>query len=171
MIIWGSKKQTSLFNTQPAGQPAERGEYENSIFLFTTILARGSLLRPVPFMEGSMPVNDIKILVPGSGFVTMAKFRTDFLRPPIIPDRRSDLFGRCSWCGAFEIAGVCQTCGHQAVCGSCKKTRRPDGSWKRSPIGTGEKVSHGHCPECMWIMYPDIALRIAQEKYKNHASN
>ena len=108
----------------------------------------------------------LNILIPGAACIKPSPITIKHLRPPIISDRRSDLFGRCSWCGAFEIAGVCQTCGHQTVCGACHKTRRPDGSWKRSPIGTGERVSHSQCPECMWIMYPDIALRIAQEKHK-----
>ena len=136
---------------------------ENS--LFTTYLARGPRCCGLCALGVCMPV--MKILVPGAGWVPMDEYRKNYIRPATVPARRSDIFGRCKWCGGFEISGICQACGHQTVCASCRRTRHPGDIWRRAPIGTRAMVSHTCCPECLWHDYPDIALRIAQSKHKN----
>jgi hypothetical protein len=90
--------------------------------------------------------------------------RIQYLRPPHGWAEANPHFGRCSWCGGMSLRGICQNCGHATVCSHCRKVRLPDGSWQEAPARTGasDRISHSICHECKWILYPDIALRIAQ---------
>ena len=41
-------------------------------------------------------------------------------------------------------------------CASCKKIRL-DGSWEPAEIKQETEISHGICPECVTILYPEYA--------------
>jgi CRP-like cAMP-binding protein len=48
------------------------------------------------------------------------------------------------------------------ICGSCKKIREDDGSWKQIEDYISDhsetEFSHGLCPECIKLLYPDLSL-------------
>ena len=60
----------------------------------------------------------------------------------------NDIFGRCDWCGGLSVLGTCQSCGHVTRCCRCGTVKRPDGSWRPSPVGSLANVSHSMCPGC-----------------------
>jgi hypothetical protein len=43
------------------------------------------------------------------------------------------------------------------VCCNCKRERTADAGWHEHTPRPGERLTHGICPECLEILYPDIA--------------
>ena len=42
-------------------------------------------------------------------------------------------------------------------CSSCKKIRQ-NGKWEEKPIGPDAEISHGICPKCASVLYPEYAV-------------
>lgn len=54
------------------------------------------------------------------------------------------------------------------ICASCKKIRKDDGYWQQIETYIGEhsqaEFSHGICPECVRVLYPEFAGKLGLEK-------
>jgi hypothetical protein len=44
-------------------------------------------------------------------------------------------------------------------CASCKKLKL-DGLWKSAEVNQETEISHGICPECVIILYPEYAKTV-----------
>ncbi len=43
------------------------------------------------------------------------------------------------------------------LCCSCQRERTPDEEWHEHTPVVGERVTHGICPACLYVLYPEYA--------------
>ena len=49
------------------------------------------------------------------------------------------------------------------VCCNCKRSRTPEFEWREHIPCPGERLTHGICPTCIHVLYPDIAALVCGE--------
>ncbi|QJW92857.1 hypothetical protein FTUN_0354 [Frigoriglobus tundricola] len=49
------------------------------------------------------------------------------------------------------------------VCCNCKRSRTSEFEWEQHIARPGERLTHGICPACIHLLYPDIASLVCGE--------
>jgi hypothetical protein len=55
------------------------------------------------------------------------------------------------------VRGARPTAGLTCVCCHCRRERTEANEWREHSPVTGERLSHGICPDCLYELYPDVA--------------